>query len=146
MNCTSPCWQNQPRAAKRFFAPACLAAAGAMLAAMLACGCESVHTSAGNSTPIAMWSAWQGLSSHASAEPTQEERELVFAVLREAGLHPMLDEYGVCVPSPEDQQARQLLATDRRLVGSRVLVLLLVPAGSCTSSPVGVLVPSTANP
>lgn len=115
------------------------------LTAMLATSCESVRPADGNDMPVATWAAWSAAPA-ATAVAREETRDIVARVLRDAGLHPTLDSNGVRVPNTEAQRARNVLLTDKRLIGCEVLVLLPVRAGTCTQSKAGLIVPDGAAP
>lgn len=82
-------------------------------------GCQTVHTNADGEPTIAIWF---------SGSP--ENQKLVCDVLRDHGLHAVVDNKGVSVADAESQQAREVLLTDQRLKDSGVLLFEMVVAGT----------------
>jgi hypothetical protein len=116
-----------------------------MLAVLTGClaGCQSVHTERADGVPVAMWPSFLIASQHGKPERPQV-RETVARVLRDAGLHPSVDDSGVSVPEKEERRAREVLLTDKRLDGTGAFVLLAVPAGSGRKTAAGFEVPAVA--
>lgn len=115
-------------------------------------GCQTVHTPRDRGVPVAAWpkvstvaaerrGAGELLAAVLVPEPrgrppattapaTPAVDKLVYDVLRDAALHPTIDHRGVCVPEAEETRAREVLLTSKRLIGSDVVVVLMVPAGT----------------
>ena len=108
-----------------------------------AVGCQTVHTSREGALPVAMWPSLAMMTREGTPRRSQNQ-EAVYFVLKEAGLHPLLNEGGVWVPDDEELRAREVLLTDKRLADSGVFVFLAVPAGSGTKTEIGFLLPSVA--
>jgi hypothetical protein len=58
-------------------------------------------------------------------------------VLKEAGLHATVDGSGVTVNPAEQNRAREVMLTDKRLAGTDILVMLFVPAASARKTDLG---------
>ena len=122
----------------RRFIPMGIVTAGFTLA-----GCQMVHTSQPDGVPVAIWVSTT-LIDLKGQPPPAEVHETVTRVLRDRGLHPAVDDAGLCVPAAEETRAREALLTDRRLAGSGVEVLLIIPAGTGRRTPTGFDVPAVA--
>jgi len=96
-------------------------------------GCGTVHTGQADGLTVALWPAIPRGSSQA--------RDTIVLVLRDAGLHPSLDDQGVFVPESEVRRALEVLLTDKRLDGTGAIVFLPVPAGSGRKTATGFEVP-----
>jgi hypothetical protein len=109
--------------------------------------CQTVHVSStrGSAVPVAIWSSL--ISVDEQDRPVRPQpRELVSKALNEAGVHATVDQGGVSVSEGEEARAREVLLTDKRLVGSGITVLLGIPAGTAQKTPMGVELRSLAAP
>lgn len=106
-------------------------------------GCQSVHTSGDQCVPIAMWTLLES-GDDGTAASTPHTRDRVASILRESGLHAIVDESGIQIQADEVQHAREVLLLDPRLADSGVVVLIAVPAGSGRRTGTGLEIPVSA--
>ncbi len=99
------------------------------LAATFLMGCQTVQTPHSDGLPVAMWIPME-LADQQGHVFQAQARGLVAGVLSDSGLHPTMVNGGVFIPDDEEAQAREILLTDPRLVGTGVVVLLAIPAGT----------------
>jgi hypothetical protein len=104
-------------------------------------GCQTVHTSREGAVPVAMWTA-PGLIAPEGQRVDPEARDIVARILRDSGLHPVVDNGGVSVPEVEETAAREALLTDARLKKTDVVVILGIPAGTGRRTANGFEVPA----
>jgi hypothetical protein len=114
-----------------------------VIAAIALCGCQTVHTADDEGVPVAIWASTVLLPLQGDPAPA-ETHEKVSRVLLDHGLHPTLDANGISVPEAEETGAREALLTDRRLAGSGVEVVLIIPAGTGRKMSSGFAVPVVA--
>ena len=100
-------------------------------------GCRTVHSERSGEMPVAYWIGVVATDKEGHPAKSVED-EMVLEVLRKSGLHPVLDDQGVNVPENERARAQEVLLTNKRLIGSDVLVLLAVPAGTGKRTKAGI--------
>jgi hypothetical protein len=109
------------------------------LASVAFIGCRSVHTAREGSVPVALWLP---TATQQEGHGARSQDQAILNVLRENGLHPVIDDAGLAVPTDEEQLARQVLLLDKRLIDSGVSVFLAVPAGSARKTASGIELPA----
>jgi hypothetical protein len=113
------------------------------LAIWVLVGCRTVHSTREQTVPVAIWLPVVTLKEHEDGA-TRATDDAIVKVLREKGLHPVIDDAGVAVGAEEEHIARQVLLLDKRLIDSGVYVLLAVPAGSARQTANGIEVTAAA--
>jgi len=93
-------------------------------------GCQTLHTDTReDSMPVAMWFNFATLDKDGRTVTPPPGEQVADALMR-AGIAATVDESGLHVEPADEERAREVLLTDRHLVNSGILVMIMVPAGS----------------